>query len=233
MESSFFPDSQAEEASPSKPLVVIMLGPPGAGKGTQATLLQQKLGIPHISTGDILREHVRSETDLGKKAKTFMDKGQLVPDHLILDMLFDRVAQKDCISGFILDGVPRTIAQAEALEAKFCKSNKMLAINHQLSDEEILSRLTNRIVCEKCGTIYHLIYSPSKEKGICDRCRGNLYQREDDKKEVVIRRLQVYHQQTAPVIAYYLKRHLLHQVDCSRSKEQISAEIAALFPKKP
>jgi adenylate kinase len=207
-----------------------MLGPPGAGKGTQAAMLHEKLHIPHISTGDLLRDHVRRETELGKNAKSFMEKGQLVPDSLILDMLFERVAQKDCAKGYILDGVPRTIAQAEALQKRLQGKSVPIVINLELSDAKIIERLTNRIVCEKCGTPYHLLYSPPKVAGMCDNCQGKLIQRSDDTKEVITKRLKVYHEQTAPLIAYYNKQKLLHSVNCDTDKNKIFSQVIAQIP---
>ncbi len=211
-----------EKASPR---VLIMLGPPGAGKGTQAALLQQKTHLPHISTGDLLRDHVRQETELGKKAKTFMSGGQLVPDQLIMDMLFDRVSQPDCAQGYILDGFPRTLTQAQALQEKLQKQTKPLVINLELEDAEIIERLSKRVTCEQCGTPYHLAYSPPKIKDECDKCRGKLIQRSDDHRDVVIKRLKVYHEQTAPLIRFYNKLNILHSVSCKQSKEQVFTQI--------
>lgn len=225
-------DAQDKALPPAHPLIVIMLGPPGAGKGTQASLLTERLHLPHISTGDLLREHVRKETALGKKAKAFMDKGELVPDLLILDMLFDRVSQADCSRGYILDGFPRTLPQAEAFHTRLDKSARVIAILTDLSDEKIVDRITKRVMCEKCGTPYHLSFSPPKQTGVCDKCGGKLYQRNDDTKEVVLRRLEVYHKQTAPLIHYYTKHKLLHTIDCNQqSKEQILAQILSILPK--
>lgn len=211
------------------PLILILLGPPGSGKGTQAKMLEESLHLPHISTGDLLREHIRNGTSLGKLAQGFMDQGQLVPDTLILDMLFERVSQKDCSKGYILDGFPRTIPQAETFQKRLEKQTPPIVINLDLSDAVILERLTKRVVCETCGTPYHLTYSPPKEKGKCDKCGGRLIQRPDDTKEVISKRLKVYKDQTAPLISFYSKQNLLHTIDCSVGKEEVFAQITATF----
>lgn len=230
MSGSFFSSSTSSGNAKSdpKPLVFIMLGPPGAGKGTQAALLHDQLKIPHISTGDLLREHIRKDTDLGKEAKTFMDKGHLVPDQLILDMLFERVAQTDCARGYILDGFPRTLPQAESLQARLKGLVEPIVINLELSDATIIERLTKRVICEKCGTPYHLLYSPPKKDGVCDKCSGNLIQRSDDTEAVITKRLKVYHEQTSPLVAYYQKLKLLHSINCNQSKEKIFSEVLSL-----
>lgn len=230
---SFFSASlssgEKAENGPS-PLVLILLGPPGSGKGTQAAMLEDNLHLPHISTGDLLRDHVRRGTELGKQAKVFMDKGQLVPDALIFDMLFDRVSQKDCANGYILDGFPRTLPQAEALQTRLKGKPVPIVINLDLSDAKVIERLTNRVTCEKCGTPYHLIYSPPKTKDKCDKCGGKLIQRSDDTEAVIIKRLKVYHEQTAPLISFYTKQKLLHTVNCDTQKEKVFSEVIAQIP---
>ena len=230
---SFFsaPLSSGEKAENAPtPLVLILLGPPGSGKGTQAAMLHDKLHLPHISTGDLLRDHSRRETDLGKQAKVYMDKGQLVPDALIFDMLFERVSQKDCAKGYILDGFPRTLPQAEALQTRLKGKPAPIVINLNLSDAKIIERLANRVSCEKCGTPYHLIYSPPKMKDQCDKCDGKLVHRSDDTEAVIMKRLKVYHEQTAPLIAFYTKQKLLHTVNCDTQKEKVFSEVIAQIP---
>jgi adenylate kinase len=207
-----------------KPLVLILLGPPGSGKGTQAGMLHEKFNLPHISTGDILRDHIRRSTQLGLQAKEYIDRGQLVPDPLIMDLLFNRVAEKDCAAGYILDGFPRTLAQAEALQ-EHLKNERVFIINLDIKDEEVIERLTKRLTCQQCGTPYHLIYTPPRVEGVCDKCAGLLVQRSDDTKEVIEKRLKVYHMQTSPLIHYYASLKLLHTVNCLHPREKIFFEI--------
>ena len=223
--------SNEKTESPSAPLVLILLGPPGSGKGTQAVMLHDQLHLPHISTGDLLRDHVRKGTDLGKQAQTYMEKGQLVPDGLILDMLFERVSQKDCSKGYILDGFPRTLPQAEALHDRLKGKPEPIVINLDLPDAKIIERLTKRISCETCNTPYHLISSPPKVQGKCDKCGGKLIQRSDDTEAVITKRLKVYHEQTAPLINYYTKQKLLHTIHCGDiPKEKVFSQVIAQVP---
>ena len=206
------------------PVVLILLGPPGAGKGTQATMLAKALEIPHISTGNLLRSHVQSETSLGNKAKKYMDQGQLVPDSLILDMLFTRVAQTDCQKGYILDGFPRTLSQATAYHKRLRVESKAIVLNLELSDDIIVERLSQRLICKQCHTPFHTQHSPPKKKGKCDHCNGSLFQRSDDTEEVVRNRLAVYHKQTAPLIDYYSIHQSLKTISCDQSIEKVLEE---------
>ena len=184
---------------------IIMLGAPGAGKGTQAKKIAAKYGIPHISTGDIFRANIKNGTELGKKAKTYMDQGLLVPDELVVDLVVDRVNQDDCTNGYVLDGFPRTIPQAEALTEALEKMGQKVdfAIDVNVPDENIVKRMGGRRACVTCGATYHMVYAPTKKEGICDTCGGELILRDDDKPETVQKRLNVYHDQTQPLIDYY------------------------------
>ena len=190
---------------------LILLGPPGAGKGTQAEILNKKLGIPTISTGNILRAAVKNGTPVGLKAKEYMDAGKLVPDEVIIGVISERLAEADCRNGFILDGVPRTIPQAEALEKAGISFDAVVSI--EISDEEIVERMAGRRVCTACGAPYHVKNMPPKVEGVCDACGGKLEARADDKPEVVRDRLQVYHKETAPLKDFYAARNLLITVD--------------------
>jgi adenylate kinase len=194
---------------------IIMLGAPGAGKGTQAKMLAEKYSIPHISTGDIFRANIKEGTELGKKAKEYMDKGLLVPDELVVDLVIDRFKADDCKNGYILDGFPRTIPQAEALDAALAaQGDKMdYAINVEVPDENIVNRMSGRRACVGCGATYHIKYNPTKVEGICDVCGKELILRDDDKPETVLNRLKVYHDQTQPLIDYYGKAGIVKEVD--------------------
>lgn len=194
---------------------IIMLGAPGAGKGTQAKMIAEKYSIPHISTGDIFRANIKEGTELGKKAKTYMDKGELVPDELVVDLVVDRVAKDDAANGYVLDGFPRTIPQAEALDAALSKINEKVdfAIDVDVPDENIIKRMSGRRACVACGGTYHIEHVPPKKEGICDKCGGELILRDDDKPETVKNRLSVYHEQTQPLIDYYTKKGILKTVD--------------------
>ena len=194
---------------------IIMLGAPGAGKGTQAKKLSEKYGIPHISTGDIFRANIKNNTELGQKAKGYMDAGQLVPDELVVDLVVDRIKEQDCFKGFILDGFPRTIPQAESLDAALSRLGEAVdyAINVEVPDENIVKRMGGRRACVGCGATYHLVYAAPKKEGICDNCGAELILRDDDKPETVQKRLGVYHEQTQPLIDYYTKKGILKEVD--------------------
>ena len=194
---------------------IIMLGAPGAGKGTQAKMIAEKYSIPHISTGDIFRANIKNGTEVGKKAKSYMDKGQLVPDELTLDLIMDRFKQDDCKNGYVLDGFPRTIPQAEALDTALkAKGEKVdFAIDVDVPDENIVKRMGGRRACVGCGATYHVVYSPTKVEGVCDKCGEELIVRDDDKPETVLNRLEVYHNQTQPLIDYYNEKGILKSVD--------------------
>ena len=190
---------------------LILLGAPGAGKGTQAEVLCKELNIPTISTGNILRAAIKDGTPTGLKAKSYMDAGQLVPDEVIIGIITERLAQEDCRNGFILDGVPRTIAQAEALEKAGIQFDDVISI--EISDETIVERMAGRRVCEHCGATYHLVAVPPKTPGVCDKCGGKLIQRHDDEPETVLARLEVYHRETEPLKGFYAERGLLKSVE--------------------
>ncbi|MBQ9814824.1 MAG: adenylate kinase [Lachnospiraceae bacterium] len=194
---------------------IIMLGAPGAGKGTQAKMIAEKYSIPHISTGDIFRANIKEGTDLGKKAKEYMDKGLLVPDELVVDLVVDRLTWDDTKNGYVLDGFPRTIPQAEALtKALAARGEKVdFAINIDIPDENIIERMGGRRACVTCGATYHIVNIPPKKEGVCDKCGSELILRDDDKPETVRKRLDVYHEQTQPLIDYYTKEGVLKDVD--------------------
>ena len=204
---------------------LILLGAPGAGKGTQAEILCKKLGIPSISTGNILRAAVKDGTEMGLKAKSFMDAGQLVPDEVIIGIVGERLSQSDCANGCILDGVPRTIAQAEAIEKAGIRIDAVISI--EISEDEILRRMSGRRVCEACGASYNVEAVPPKVEGICDNCGGKLIQREDDTPETVKARLAVYHRETEPLVDFYAERGLLKSVEVADNKEATNAKILA------
>ncbi len=208
---------------------LILLGPPGSGKGTQGAWLSDKYGIPAISTGDILREAVRQGTELGKKAKSYMDAGKLVPDDVIIGLIEERLSEPDCTKGFILDGFPRTVPQAEALEALMARRNWPLdaVLSLEVPDEEIVQRSVNRRVCEKCGRVFNLITDPPPADGKCPVCGGRIVQREDDNEETVRARLRVYNEQTAPLKKYYEERGKLIRVDGVGSIEEVRSRIEA------
>lgn len=202
---------------------LILFGPPGAGKGTQAQLLSSRLGVPQIATGDILREAVREGTELGRLAKQYMDRGELVPDDVVIGIVEERLRRPDCARGFILDGFPRTIKQAEALDEILARMGVKLdaVINLEVDEEEVVRRLANRRTCRSCGAVYHLIFNPPRREGVCDRCGGPLYQRDDDREETVRNRLKVYREQTQPLLRYYEERGLLRNVNGNLSIEEV------------
>ena len=210
---------------------IVMLGAPGAGKGTQAKMIADKYQIPHISTGDIFRANISNGTELGKKAKTYMDQGLLVPDELVVDLVVDRVQQDDCKKGYILDGFPRTIPQAEALTEALKKLGEKVdfAINVEVPDENIVKRMSGRRACVSCGSTYHIVYNPTKVEGVCDKCGNELILREDDKPETVKKRLDVYHEQTQPLIEYYTNEGVLVEVDGTKDMKDVFSAIVDIL----
>lgn len=210
---------------------IIMLGAPGAGKGTQAKKIAAKYEIPHISTGDIFRANIKNGTELGKKAKTYMDQGLLVPDELVVDLVVDRVNQDDCKNGYVLDGFPRTIPQAEALTEALAKMGQKMdyAIDVNVPDENIVRRMGGRRACVGCGATYHVEYAPTKKEGICDVCGAELILRDDDKPETVQKRLNVYHEQTQPLIDYYTEAGILKTVDGTVDIDDVFQEIVDIL----
>jgi len=214
---------------------LILLGPPGAGKGTQAQMIVERFRIPQISTGDILRKAVKEGAPLGKEAKAFMDQGQLVPDKVVIGIIDERLRESDCGPGFILDGFPRTISQAEALQPILVKIGKLIdhVINIEVDPEELVRRLTGRRTCKDCGAMFHIVFQPTQREGICDRCGGTLYQREDDKEETIRTRLKEYERQTAPLIQYYQLKSTLRSIQGIGGPEQIYGRIAGLLSGTP
>ena len=210
---------------------IIMLGAPGAGKGTQAKQIADKYEIPHISTGDIFRANIKDGTELGKKAKTYMDQGLLVPDELVCELVVDRIQQEDCKNGFVLDGFPRTIPQAEALTDALQKigSSMDFALNIDVPDENIIDRMSGRRACLNCGATYHIVNIPTKVEGVCDRCGSPVVLRDDDKPETVKKRLEVYHTQTQPLIDYYEKQGILKTVDGTQSMDTVFQTIIEIL----
>ncbi|MBU3841117.1 MAG: adenylate kinase [Candidatus Ruminococcus intestinipullorum] len=210
---------------------IIMLGAPGAGKGTQAKKIAEKYKIPHISTGDIFRANIKNGTELGKKAKTYMDQGLLVPDELVVDLVVDRVNQDDCKDGYVLDGFPRTIPQAEALDQALARLNQKVdyAINVEVPDENIVNRMSGRRACVGCGATYHIVFAPTQKEDVCDNCGGSLILRDDDKPETVQKRLGVYHEQTQPLIEYYTNAGILKEVDGTIDIEDVFREITNIL----
>ena len=210
---------------------IVMLGAPGAGKGTQASMIAENFGIPHISTGDIFRANIKNGTELGKEAKAYMDKGELVPDELTVRLLLDRVAQDDCKEGYVLDGFPRTIPQAEVLEKELEKTGDKIdkAVNVDVPDENIVRRMSGRRACLKCGATYHIVHIPPKKEGVCDVCGSELVLRDDDKEETVKNRLDVYHKQTSPLIDFYSKRNVLETVDGTKDSKEVFEDIKKIL----
>lgn len=211
------------------PVYIVLLGPPGAGKGTQAQLISEKLGLPHISSGDIFRENLKNQTDLGKLAKGYMDRGELVPDDLTIQMIRDRLSRPDCVSGALLDGFPRTVAQAEALTQMLAEfTGRVNAVPYiNVAEEVLVERLTGRWTCRAEGHVFHEKFSPPKVAGVCDFDGSELYQRPDDNVETVTRRIRVYLDQTMPLIAYYRQGGVLLEVDGTKTINQVGADLLA------
>lgn len=210
---------------------VVLLGPPGAGKGTQAERVAKSCDVPHISTGDMLRDSVAKGTELGKLAKGYMDRGELVPDDVIIGIVKERLLEPDAEKGFILDGFPRTLAQAVALESELSSLGRKIdfVVNIEVSDEEVVRRISGRRICRSCGKPYHVEFNPPKVEGVCDACGGQLYRRADDEPAAVRKRLEVYHEQTAPLESFYEQRGLLVSVDGGKSVEEVSKDIESLL----
>lgn len=210
---------------------IVMLGAPGAGKGTQAKMIAAKYEVPHISTGDIFRANIKNGTELGKKAREYMDQGLLVPDELTVDLVIDRLSQDDCGKGYILDGFPRTIPQAQALDAALEKRGEKMdyAIDVDVPDENIINRMSGRRACTGCGATYHVVYNPSKKGEVCEVCGETLILRDDDKPETVQKRLTVYHEQTQPLIDYYTKQGILKTVDGTQDMNDVFADVTKIL----
>lgn len=207
---------------------LILLGAPGAGKGTQASRLSDTYQIPHISTGDIFRQNIKDQTPLGRKAKSFIDQGLLVPDELTIDLVMDRLSRKDCRNGYILDGFPRTLSQAKALDLR---EKIDAAVEVRVPDEVIVERMSGRRVCPQCGEPYHILYKAPKQEGVCDKCGAKLIIRKDDEPQTVQKRLEVYHEQTAPLIEYYRQQGLLVSVDGTQTVDKVTEDITACLSK--
>lgn len=209
-------------------MYLVMIGPPGAGKGTQAVRIASRYGIAHIATGDIFRNAVKEKTPLGLKARGYMEKGQLVPDEIVIDMIAERLEEPDCRSGFVLDGFPRTLKQAQALDGVLGRLalslDRVMLVD--VSFDELVKRATGRRVCKECGANYHVLYSPPSKPGVCDRCGGELYQRDDDKEETVRKRLEVYVDETQPLIKYYEDKDILSRIDGSPAIDEVTEAIA-------
>jgi adenylate kinase len=214
-------------------MISIFLGPPGSGKGTQAKHFQSARGWPQLSTGDMLRAAIAGKTELGERAKSFMDKGALVPDELVIALIEKRTSDADCALGFILDGFPRTLPQAEALAKMMAaKGQELDAVFYfRISDAELVTRLSGRRTCSKCGAVYHVKFSPPKQTGVCDKCAGALIQRDDDQESVILNRLSVYQKQTSPLVDFYRQRKVLHEIDASAPPTQVQAGLDSLFGK--
>jgi len=206
---------------------LVLLGPPGAGKGTQAKLLQEHFDIPQISTGDILRRAAKEGTPFGKRAKKYMDRGELVPDSVILDIVEERLSADDCHKGFLLDGFPRTVVQAEAFQTMLDRQNQVLdgAVSLRVPRQKLVARLSGRRTCRQCGAMYHVRFNPPKKEGVCDQCGGDLYQRADDREETIEARMEVYDRESAPLLEHFRRKGLLREVDGSKTTDEVFREI--------
>ncbi|MGC8878401.1 MAG: adenylate kinase [Anaerolineae bacterium] len=213
----------------SEPKFVVLLGPPGAGKGTQAAFLQETLGVPHVASGDLFREHLLNKTKFGRQVVTYIERGELVPDDLTTAMVMERLSRPDCQQGALLDGFPRTLGQAIALDEALAKRGHRICqvLNIIVPDEVLVERLSGRRVCRKCAAVYHIVYNPPHQDGVCDRCGGELYQRDDDRPETVRYRLKVYWEQTSPLIDYYKNQGVLVEINGNQPIEGVEAELKA------
>lgn len=214
----------------TEPGFIVLIGPPGAGKGTQADMLREALNLPHVASGDLFRENLKNETELGLKAKAYMDRGELVPDDITIAMVMERLGRPDCVNGALLDGFPRTIAQAEALDEALAARGQKISVVPYISvpDEVLVERLSGRRLCRVCGRSYHMLFSPPQQPGICDEDGGELYQRDDDQPETVRNRLKVYWTQTSPLIDYYRRRGVLVEIDGDQPIQAVAAELRAV-----
>jgi adenylate kinase len=213
----------------AEPKFVILLGPPGAGKGTQATRLREAMQLPHVASGDLFREHLKNKTGLGRRANAFMERGELVPDDITIAMVMERLSQPDCSRGALLDGFPRTIGQAVSLDQALATRGQRIAavLSIMVPDEALVDRLSGRWLCRKCGESYHTLFSPPRQAGVCDRDGGELYQRDDDKPETIRNRLKVYRAQTRPLIDYYATQGVLVEIDGDQPIDKVEADLAA------
>lgn len=215
-------------------LNIILLGPPGSGKGTQARRLMERYGIPQVSTGDILRAKRKEKSKVGLEIKEIMESGKLVPDEMVIEIVKERLQSEDCAYGYLLDGFPRNVSQADSLDQFLEEIDSRISqvINLEVNEEEVVKRLTGRRVCRKCQAMFHLDFSPSRKPGVCDQCGGELYQREDDREDVIRERLRVYREETSPLIDYYSRKKLLRPVSGSGSPDEITARIVKLVEEK-
>jgi adenylate kinase len=229
---NFGDQMMSEQTSSDKAPLIILLGAPGSGKGTQAASIVQKFNVVHISTGDMFRYNISNNTPIGQKAKAYIEEGKLVPDEIVIDMLKDRLAQKDCAHGALLDGFPRTLAQAQALEALISSKYTPIVLSLQVSDKTVLDRLTGRRSCPKCNAIYHVTFTPPKKEGICDKCGTALITRSDDTEKTVKERLQIFHEQIGPLKEYYAKTGLLNEVDGESGSSAIQQSCLDIIQKR-